>query len=622
MAHLAWLATAMVLFGGPLTAGAAPPRYPRPATSGPIDPALAPGETAWAEAEREPDRAVAAERWRAAARAFTTVAAATAHDHGLRARAAEAAVLAWKNALAVDPAVAPRRRPVDASDLDRPPEARPLTADEAGFVEAIDLHLALGAPSTDELAELRFLRGDVLRRANRFDEAAGDFEVVVAHDPSADLAGYAAALLLDGLNQTRRYDELVALAHRLHTDAALVRAHPELAERLALIERHALRKQAEQAEQAAQRTGDRDGFARCADLYDQVAASPLSADDVEVVYNAALCAAWAGEADRALARLDAILRDRPRAPLAARALQQHAALAERIGRIAVAADDWARYAHTYAGDATAAGRMADAVALRLALGDRDRAERDATWLATSAAPRARRDAGLNLAAVAAARLAHGERAQARRLLTTAITSWRAGDADRDAAFAALVWDAACPVAPSDGLCLAPKRAPRDRALARFALALLQRGPRADGQVLLADAALEVVLAIATPPPARRGDAWRAQVELAAADAQAAYLRVLAGPDADGDAVIRAHAGLGQLALHRHALDLTDATAPVDELTTARQEYARCERLAADQRPSLLELCERGLARAGIPAPPRPERRPPPAPTPLAPALEP
>jgi hypothetical protein len=290
----------------------------------------------------------------------------------------------------------------------------------------------------------------------------------------------------------------------------------------------------------------------------------------------------------------------------------------------------ARYARLYAGERDAFDALSDAIYLRLGAGDRDAAARDAAYFLETFGAKRRRDALSGIAVVARARLAHGERVPAARALATFLRVPPSDrDPDRDASLGALAWDAACPVAPTDGLCLRRGRPARAPALSRLAVALLTRAATPRAALLLADAKLEAVLAIPTPPARRRTGAWRARLDTAVAAARTAYDTVLATGPADPDAVdpdtaILAHARLGHLALHQHRLDGNAASSsPSVHLIVARQAFTACaDRAIHDQRPSLLATCDAGLARAGIPAATARERLAAPVPTLPPPAPEP
>ncbi len=568
---------------------AAPPRYSRPARQAPMPPAMAAAEALWTAATQEPDAAAAVATWKAAARAFDAVAASTNHAHPVRAEAAYAAVLSWKNALAADPTIRPT--PQHDPDDDGPPRPRPLADDDAALVTALGRYLAL-VPDAPEIAELRFVRANVLRRYDRIDEALPDLIELIERHRQHEVAAYAINLLLDLLIRAERYDEMIAWVQLVRQDAAYLRGQPELAARLLQIEVQSLRKQAEQFERDGKQGGDREAYARCAAVYDQIVTlAPTDGRRDELLYNAGVCLEEGGDADGALARYRRIIDELPRSRIAQQALARSGHLTLRIGHVVDAAAAFARYARRYPAEPDAHAAMLDAIGRRAALGQTDLAADDARWFVKTFGAKRRGDAALALAIVVAAHLERGERGAARQLATMLV---RIGPDQ-----GALAWQAACPIATADGLCLQRGRARRDPALARAALASLASSPRGEARLVIATAALEDVLA------ARRVD--DAQAERVAT----AYAAIVAAAAADPDAAIIAHAHLGALARHRQ------------QPAAARAAFTACAELAiASARPGRLALCDDGLRQLGAAPAILGEHLPGFATTPLRPDLEP
>lgn len=556
------------LCAGWSVAAGATPRYTRPASKAPMAPAVAAAEALWTEASREPDTAKAGVKWKAAARAFDAAAAATDLPTAVRAEAAYAAVLSWKNAIDTDPVI--RTTPHEAVD-EGPPRARPLDEDDAALVAALGHYLEL-MPTAPDVAEIRFVRANVLRRYHHVDEALPDLIELIEHHRDHEVAEYAMNILLDLLIRSERYDEMIAWVRLLAADAGYLRAHPDLADRLRMIERQWLRKQAETAERDARLDDDPDAYLRCAATYDQGVALAPKADGVdELLYNAGVCLEDAGDADGALARYQRILDLPGRSPLVPKAIARSGQLTRAIGHLADAATWLERYARTYAGEHDARDAMLDAIALRAGLGQTDLAAHDARWLVKTYGAKRRADGAAALADVVAAHLDHGERAAARKL---AVDLVRVG---RD--HGELVWEAACPIATTDGLCRRRGRVRRDPRLARAALARLAASPDPRAHLLVASATLEEILG------ARRVDV--AKVERA----RAAYELVVGTSDTDPDAAILAHAHLGVLAEH------------LREPEPARASFTRCAQLAiAASRPDRLAMCDDGLRQLGWPTP--------------------
>lgn len=290
--------------GGADVARATPPT--RPPSRSP-DPAMVAAEAAWrtAEATRDPRQAEAA--WRAAAVAFT--AAGDATDGDARGEARYAAVLAWRNAMNVAPApTTPRKQPAGPP----PPPSPTLSADETALVDAIDAYLPLARG--DEVAELMFVRAMVFHRHARHADVVPAMAAIVTGHADAEVAEYAANLLLDALNLQAKYDEMLAWVVRMRGDRTLLAGRPDLAHTLDALHVQGLRKQAE----AAEARNDDAGFARCAAIYAQILRDvprPERAD--ELLYNGGVCAERGGAIADARARYQRLLKRFRRSPLAA-----------------------------------------------------------------------------------------------------------------------------------------------------------------------------------------------------------------------------------------------------------------------------------------------------------------
>lgn len=334
---------AVVLMSSALTASAQPhppPRYPRP--PGPVAPAMIDAERAWREAEASPPRD-GPERWRAAARAFDAVAADTRVAEAVRAEAAWTAVLAWKNALAIDPRVKSRD---EHERFDEATTPMPLSIDDAGLVASLSRFLTL-VPTSIDAPGVRFARANLLRRYHHDDEALIDLRELITKHLDHEVGIYAVNLALDLLNRARRYDEMLAMV-------AMVRADPrlkdtELAQRLRILQRQGLRFEAERAATAAERADDPAGYAQCAAAYEEASAlDPRGADRDELTYNAGVCWLRANDPSRAEVSLTAVILRRSAGHLEAPARFLRAGLAWRHGDLPAAATDLAAAALIHA----------------------------------------------------------------------------------------------------------------------------------------------------------------------------------------------------------------------------------------------------------------------------------
>ena len=570
-------------------AAAAPARYPHPPLAHGSDPAMAAAEALWTAAEQERDVGRVSAAWEAAAGAFGAIADDAHANPAVRGEAAYAALLAWKNAMAVDVRVKERPEP---EHVDQPPAPRPLDARSQAFVAAAKRALAL-APTLPDAVEIQFLRANVLRRFGHLDEAEADFIDILEHHRGSDVAVYAANLLLDSLNRQQRYDEMIRWVDLLRDDAAFTKAHPELAETLLRLHQQRLRREAERIERAATASHDRAGYDRCGAAYDAASAAATSGDrGDEILYNAAICYERGGSARLAIERYLQIDTRFPRSPLRPRALARLASLYLRVGEVAASADVDERFASLFAREKEASDALWNAVGVRRAQGDTGAAARDTDlWLKAYGARR--RDEAVDLRlALARDWLDAGKPARARPLLDAAVRGVHPGRAThRDDALAQALWDAACPVAPADGLCLRRGRPVRNAARAERARAFLRGVGSPRAARLLADGLLEATLAIAASP-ARRVVHWHERLADAGTRARDAYDAVLAGPDLDDDTHARALTGRGRTL---HAMAASRPTLDAD----ARADFLACTRVALDRMlPDRLPACDDGVRATG------------------------
>ncbi len=356
----------------PSPPGATAP-FRRPPAPVPADPAAPPADLSrpalhyeyaeylWYRAEMETDPALATQRWERAARQFSAAARAPDQAPALVADAAYAAVLGWKNALAVDP-----RLPLEPErpDDDGRREPVPLAPRERALVDAFHDYAALVADAApSETLMMSFLEARLLWRHRYYAEAVALFGPIVSNHPDAEVAEYAANLLLDSLNRLERFDDMVAWAHRMLDLTPLVRDRPELRGRLELIVVQGERKRAERLERA------RD-YAGCARAYAALYRRRAGAErGDELAYNAGVCWSEAGDASAAVRAFDELVAAYPRSPLASRAMVRAAHLAAAVCHYAEAAERYEVYASRYAGERDAADALSRAIAYRRALGD-------------------------------------------------------------------------------------------------------------------------------------------------------------------------------------------------------------------------------------------------------------
>jgi tetratricopeptide (TPR) repeat protein len=258
-----------------------------PVTAAAQTPQLDAAEEAWKAAEK----GNTAELWSAAATLFDSAVASAPGPR--KETTAEAAVLAWRNARALES------------------DARPngLTPRDRSFVKALDVYLPLAKTDADA-ASTELTRAQVFIRANLLAEAVSGFEHVVVQFPESDAAEFSASLLLDALNRLGKHDRLSDWVAKMRATSVLLKGRRDLVETLDRLHVQIQRKKAEALEA-------RQEFAECAQLYRETARLPKVERKDELLFNAGVCFEQAGKtADAIRAFTDAAKLKTPLAPAA------------------------------------------------------------------------------------------------------------------------------------------------------------------------------------------------------------------------------------------------------------------------------------------------------------------
>ena len=206
----------------------------------------------FADSEKNPR--LQTEMWENAAVAFTDVVKTGKVDPKMTKEAAYAAVLGWKNALNVDPRAKGQADKVEdpTKDHGKIPEPKPIPPREEKMLAAFDIYINyIKDPKDDELVGMKFLKANIYRRYNHFDQALPIFHDILDHHRQHETAEYSANLLLDTYNRMQKYDEMLALADKLEGDKKFLEGKEQLAEVLADIKSKSLRKKAELIEKEA-----------------------------------------------------------------------------------------------------------------------------------------------------------------------------------------------------------------------------------------------------------------------------------------------------------------------------------------------------------------------------------
>lgn len=195
----------------------------------------------WTRAEAEANARLQPERWAAAADAFLEV-ARTATDPKRVREAATISVLAWKNALGIDPRPAVQAGAIDLEAAARAkPAAIAVPSMEAKLAAAFAIY-ERGVTDRDELARTKFLLATLHRRHGDHAQAVGLLTALLANDRDHETAELAANLLLDSLIRMQRFDEVLAQVDRFAADTKFLDGKVALQANLKLLRSRSLRR--------------------------------------------------------------------------------------------------------------------------------------------------------------------------------------------------------------------------------------------------------------------------------------------------------------------------------------------------------------------------------------------
>ena len=421
-------------------------------------------ELLWSRADNEPNARLKTELWENAAVSFTNVVKNGKVDQKLQKESAYAAVLGWKNALAVDPRV--KVNPITVGEEgDKIPEAKPIPDREQKMLEAFDIYIKyVKDPKDDELVGMKFLKANMYRRYNHFDEAIPLFEDIIKTSPGHETAYYSANIILDSLILTHKYDEMLKWVEYFAANPKFLTAkedqdRSDLGDRVADIQAKAKRKIAEQLEKDAKASGDFAKYVLCGKTYlDIFNSNPEAPKSDEILYNAGVCF----EDGRSLSTaIEAYTELRSRFPKSNQAAKALARLGGVYGRVAYydrAATMFEEYAKKYAGEKDAYDLMNDAVFYRKGIGDDEKAIENTTYFISKFAKSKPADAAAAFFSLASIYEKRGD-------LDTVVGHYKnylnkykeKGGADKvvvaHGRIGQILWEQSCPVKTVDGSCI-------------------------------------------------------------------------------------------------------------------------------------------------------------------------
>jgi TolA-binding protein len=426
-------------------------------------------ELLWSRAESEKNPRLQTELWENAAVAFTDVVKGGKLDAKLTKEAAYAAVLGWKNALNVDPRVKQQaeidEKAYTDKDVNKP---KPIPEREQKMLAAFDVYIKyIKDPKDDELVGMKFLKANMYRRYNHWDEALPLFHEILDKHREHETAEYAANLLLDSYNRLQRYDDMLALADKLAKDPKFLEGKDDLAATLKKIKAQSMRKKAEKMEADAKETKDFAKYVECGQAYlDIYNSNPEAADNDEVLYNAGVCFEEGRSIGVAIQMYSLLKKYYPNSKITARAT---ARLGKAFGDIAFydrAAEELERYAQKYAGEKDAHDAMSDAVFYRKGIGDDAKAIEDTKYYIKTFGSKKPKEAANAAFSLTSIYEKQGDKdAVVRHLREYIRTHGAKGGADKlviaHAKIGQILFEQSCPVKQVDGSCV---KITRERAI--------------------------------------------------------------------------------------------------------------------------------------------------------------
>jgi len=425
-------------------------------------------ELLWSRAESEKNPRLQTELWENAAVAFTDVVKTGKVDQKLMKESAYAAVLGWKNALNVDPRA---KQQVEDEKVvyDKKPEPKPIPEREQKMLAAFDVYINyIKDPKDDDLVGMKFLKANIYRRYNHFDEAIPLFMDILDHHTQHETAEYSANLLLDTYNRLQKYDEMLALVDKLDAMPKFLDGKDDLKATLNKIKAQSMRKKAEMMEAKAKESKDYSQYVACGlayqDIYNR---NPEGADNDEVLYNAGVCFEEGKSIGASILMFGLLEKYYPKSKITQKAI---ARLGKAYGDIAFydkASEKLEQYAKAYAGEKDAFDAMSEAVFFRKGIGDDDKAIEDTKFFVkTFGKQKAAEAAGADFSLVSIYEK-RGDNEAVMKQLREYIHTWgNKGGTDKlviaHAKIGNILWHQSCPVKEIDGACV---KITRERAIA-------------------------------------------------------------------------------------------------------------------------------------------------------------
>ncbi|ACY15027.1 tetratricopeptide repeat protein [Haliangium ochraceum] len=420
-------------------------------------------ELMWTRAEKEQDQARAAKLWEEAAIAFTDVVKTKQLKGEMLKEAAYAAVLGWKNALAVDPDTNAPPPPTD-EELAKTPEPQEIPDRERKMIEAFDIYIDyVKDPKDDELVTMKFLKARIFWRYNQFDQAVPLFGDILENHIDHETAEFSANLLLDTLNRSRRHDEMLVWVERLSKEEEFLEDKEDLAERLAILRRQGMRKVAERLEQEAKDSGDFSKYVDCGDKYLEVFNDNSEAEDAPIIlYNAGVCYEQGRSLGAAIQMFTFLTNFFPDANETKKAIARLGYNFAQVAYYRQAAERLEEYARRFGGEDNAHKALWDAVFYRKGVGDDDQAIEDTKFFIRQYGRKKPTEAADAMWSMTSIYEKRGDSEEIIDHLQRYLKQYgRQGGIDRQVIahtkIGMLLWEQSCPVRGVNGACVRIKR---------------------------------------------------------------------------------------------------------------------------------------------------------------------
>ncbi|HTE49806.1 MAG TPA: tetratricopeptide repeat protein [Kofleriaceae bacterium] len=430
-------------------------------------------ECLWLRAENEQNPRLATERWEKAAIAFTDVVKQGKVGDKLKKESAYAAVLGWKNALAVDPRT--QTPEVDMAKLEetRPPAPKPINEREQKMIAAFDIYIKyIKDPNDEELVMMKFLKARILWTHDHLDDALPSFREIVDKYPKHEAAGYSAAIIRDSLIRMHRYPELGEFVTALLARADFWEDRDELKEIFLKDQGKVQRKVAEQLEKDGKKLA-------CGQSYESIYnTNPDGPNMDEVLFSAGVCYEDAKSIGKAIQMYEVLNQRFPKSVHAQKALGRAGNAYAAIAFYDRSAGKYEQFAKKYGGESAAPAALQNAVTYRKGIGDDKTAVADIEFFVKQYKNKMKKDSADALWGLVGIYEKQGNQEMVIKALERYLKEMgNKGGRDRVVAAHArigqILWEQSCRGKGVDGACI---KVERERAVRR-------RGKRRHGTVL-------------------------------------------------------------------------------------------------------------------------------------------